>query len=281
MAFTASTPILSKAIALRATSFTSSIDTTASPATARNDRTPRMALRAGITRSAGTAASKFGGVDKLLSKADEYMAKSVAMQYYAMSQPSGVYTSQCTEGSVKGAAEAARVRALNTEFREKQKSPAQVYGNMYEYRLAATYADHICSVEAKQFSQFSKLSKTYCLARAEAMGTCDRYATPESVEEAAMLRFMDIQQKASVSGSGVYNSQCNEGSCKGAAEDLRVAALAQAYRQAQKSTGKLLQEKYNQRQWGYLFANGCSYEEDLISKFPAIGANFRLKAYGY
>ncbi len=203
------------------------------------------------------------------------------MQYYKMSQPYGVYSGQCTEGSVKHAAETARVRVLNNQFRARQAGPAAKYGAMYEYRLAATYADHLCAVEAKQYSQFSKLAKTYCLARAEALGTCDRYATPESVEEAAMARYFDIQQKIAVNPTGVYNSACVEGSCKEAAEDLRVATLAAAYRNAQKPVNVQLQEKYNQRQNGYVQAHGCSYEESLITRFPAVGAAFRPKAYGY
>lgn len=198
-----------------------------------------------------------------------------------MSQPSGVYGVQCTEGSVKHAAEVARVRVLNNRFRAGQASPSAKYGSMYEYRLSATYADRLCAVEAKQFSSFSNLAKTYCLARAEALGTCDRYATPESVEEAAMARYFDIQQKMAVNPTGVYNSSCVEGSCKDAAEDLRVATLAAAYRNAQKPVNVLLQEKYNQRMNGYVRAHGCEYEESLITRFPAVGAAFRPKAYGY
>eukprot|EP00171_Calliarthron_tuberculosum_P013198 IDg13198t1 len=152
---------------------------------------------------------------------------------------------------------------------------------MYENRRIATHVDHICAVEAKQFSQFSKMAKTYVLARAEAYGTCDRYATPESVEEAAMARYMDIQQKNKANPSGVYNSSCNEGAARYQAEDLRIAALAAAFRQGQKPASVLLQEKFNQRKHGYFMSNGCSYEEDLISKYPAIGACFRSKSYGY
>lgn len=278
IAFTAVTPVVSKAQTnVSVSSFTRSLET---PVVSES-RGARMALRVGLAKSSGLATSRFGGLQKVMNKADEYMAQSVMMQYYAMAQPFGVYSGQCTEGSVKGAAEVSRVRQLNTEFRERQKGPSAVYGSMYEYRLSATYCDHLCSSEAKQFSTFSKLAKTYCLSRAEAYGTCDRYATPESVEEAAMARYMDIQQKIAVNPSGVYNSACNEGSVKGQSEELRVNALAAAYRQSQKPVGVLLQEKYNQRKAGYLACHGCSYEEDIVSKFPAVGATFRLKSYGY
>lgn len=96
-----------------------------------------------------------------------------------------------------------------------------------------------------------------------------------------MLRYMDIQQNNAANPSGVYNMSCNEGAAKGQAEDIRIAALNAAYRNAQKPMGVLLQEKFNQRKQGYAFANGCNYEEGLISKYPAIGAAFRSKSYGY
>ncbi len=125
------------------------------------------------------------------------------------------------------------------------------------------------------------MSKSYVYARSEAKGTCDRYATPESVEEAAMARYMDSAQRAAANPSGVYNQSCVEGACKEQAEDLRVATLAAAYRNGQKPTLQLLQEKYNQRQFGYVQCHGCSYEEELVTKYPAVGANFRVKAYGH
>lgn len=279
MAFTVSVPLASNAQNVRATTFTRSLDTPAAVVAPR--RGASMALRVSFVKGVGAKKATFGGVNRILAKADEYMAMSVLKQYQAMTQPSGVYNTSCTEGSVKGAAEATRVRALNTEFRKKQRGAAKLYGDMYENRRMATYVDHLCSTEAKQFSDFPGMAQTYVLARSEAYGTCDRSATPESVEEAAMARYIDIQQKNAVNPSGVYNSSCNEGAAKGQAEDLRVSALAAAYRNGLKPAAVLLQEKFNQRKHGYFMANSCTYEEGLITKFPAIGACFRSKSYGY
>lgn len=278
-AFTPTAPVLSKhAVVARTSAFTPAT-TAARPASASTG--PTMALRQSLRKNAGTAASRFGGVANIMTKADNYMAMSVQKQYIAMTQPSGVYTPHCTEGTTKGAAEFTRVRALNTAFRATQKAAGKKYFDMYEYRKAAIAADHICAVEEKQFCSMSKLAETYTISRAEAYGTCDRYATPETVEEAAMARYLDIQQKIKVNPSGVYNSSCNEGAAKEQAEDLRVATLGAAYRQGMKPANQILQEKYNQRKYGYTQTHGCSYEDELVTKYPAVGAGFRSMAYGY
>ena len=209
------------------------------------------------------------------------MAQSVLKQYLAKSNPTGEYGVQCTEGSVKFAAEAQRVRALNTRFRAQQARPALKYGRMYENRKNSIVGSHECSHEESQFADYRKVAETYNLAKSEALGACIRYATPETVEEAAMLRYMDIQQNNAANPSGVYNSSCNEGSCKGASEELRVAALNAAFRNGQKPTGQILQEKYEQKKAGYAACHGCNYEESLVSSYPAIGAAFRPKYYGY
>lgn len=276
-AFSASTPIVSTKAALGKTSFVNSLESRPRNVSAA----PTMALRVGIRKAAGLASSRFGGVNGIYEKADEYMANSVLYQYYTMANPSGVYGVQCTEGNVKGAADAARVRSLNCKFRDSQKGAAKKYFDMYEFRREAVHSDHICSVEAKQFCTFTKMAQVYVRARAEGYGTCDRYATPESVEEAAMVRYMDIQQKCCVNPTGVYNSSCVEGAAKGQAEDLRVATLGAAFRNGQKPTGQLLREKYEQRKFGYVQCNGCSYEESIVTKYPAVGACFRNQAYGY
>lgn len=243
---------------------------------------PTMALRVGFARkSAGVGASSFGGMAKLYSKADTYMAKSILSQYLHMTNASGVYGVTCTEGSVKGAAEGARIRAENITFRNNQKSASKKYGDMYEYRKQAVVGANICSYETKLYCNYSKISEMYYLANSEALGNCSRYATPESAEEAAMVRYMDIQQKIAVNSSGVYSPSCNEGACKGQAEDLRVASLAAAYRNGMKSKIQVLAEKYNQRRHGYVMTRGCSYEDDLITSYPALGASMRSKATGY
>lgn len=223
----------------------------------------------------------FGGVGAILQTADTYMADTVRRQYKKMANPMGVYGVQCTEGSVKFAADRARIRSLNADFRMKQRSTSKKYFDMYQNRKEAIYASHECHHEESQFCDYPGVTATYNIAKAEAHGQCSRYATPETVEEAAMFRYMDIQQNNAANPTGVYSSACNEGAAKGQAEYVRVAALNAAYRVAQKPVGQLLQEKYNQRKQGYAFAHGCNYEEGLINLYPAIGAAFRSRTYGF
>lgn len=167
------------------------------------------------------------------------------------------------------------------DFRKKQASPSKKTFDLFENRKNAIVQSHNCHHEETQFSKYRQVSATYNVAKAEAAGSCFRYASPETVEEAAMLRYMDIQTKIAVNPSGVYNVWCNEGTVKGQAEDIRVAALNTAYRQGQKSTIKLMDEKYQQKKQGFIASHGCSYEEELVSRYPSLGACFRSKTYGY
>lgn len=233
------------------------------------------------TRSAGTAGSSFGGVGRILSTADKYMADKIVMQYKATACPSGTYGVACTEstGSLGRSADGARVAAGNAAFRKLQRSPAKVYGDLYENRKQALKGS-ICHVEEKMFQSNSESAASFVLGRSESLGTCDKYGIPETVEEAAMMRFIHIQQQAKAVG-GVIPSSCVEGASKGAADDARVAQLASKYRNAQKPTGQLLQEKFNQVKHGLSFAHGCNYEESLMVSYPAVASSFRPSTYGF
>lgn len=243
---------------------------------------PTMVLLTTLRKPLGTGSYvSYGGYSEIMKAADNYMARSVRTQYLAMSNASGVFGLQCTEGSVKGAAEVSRVRALSAQFRARQASPSKQMFDMYENRKNAIINSHGCHYEEQLFKTLPKTCATYNIAQAEANGSCVRYAAPETIEEAAMFRYMDIQTKIAANPTGVYNTACNEGSVKDQAEDVRVAALNTAYRQGQKSLGKLLDEKYQQKKSGYVAAHECTYESGLVSQYPALGACFRSKSYGY
>lgn len=264
--------------ALGSTGFSSPLPT-GSQAPASN--APTMLLRTKLRNPVRTGSARSSGVKDLLSKADEYMAYNVKKQYLMKANPMGIYNVQCTEGSVKGLAEVSRVRSLGMKYRMKQASTSKKTYDMYENRKNAVVNSHECHHEEVQFSSYRQVAETYNVAKAEASGSCFRYASPETVEEAAMLRYMDIQMKAAVNPSGVYNIWCNEGTVKGQAEDIRVIALNTAYRQGQKSALKLMNEKYQQKKQGFIATHGCNYEEGLVSLYPALGACFRSKSYGY
>lgn len=278
-AFAPIAPVTAAKATIGNTSFATPLST--SPVASKSTG-PTMILRTILRKPTGSAtATVFGGAGLILRKADEYMANSVRRQYIAMTNPLGTFGVQCTEGSVQDAAEVSRVRALNLSFRMRQSSPSKTAFDLFENRKNAIASSHECSHEEKQFATCPKVAASYNLGKAEANGTCLRYASPETVEEAAMMRYMDIQQKIAVNPTGVYNVWCNEGAAKGQSEDIRIAALNAAYRQGQKSANKLMDEKYQQKKAGYAASHGCNYEEGLVSNFPAIGASFRSKSYGY
>nr|5Y6P_44 Chain 44, LR_gamma5 [Griffithsia pacifica]5Y6P_C2 Chain C2, LR_gamma5 [Griffithsia pacifica]5Y6P_D2 Chain D2, LR_gamma5 [Griffithsia pacifica]5Y6P_T8 Chain T8, LR_gamma5 [Griffithsia pacifica]5Y6P_Y9 Chain Y9, LR_gamma5 [Griffithsia pacifica]5Y6P_Z5 Chain Z5, LR_gamma5 [Griffithsia pacifica]5Y6P_aZ Chain aZ, LR_gamma5 [Griffithsia pacifica]5Y6P_bZ Chain bZ, LR_gamma5 [Griffithsia pacifica]5Y6P_c3 Chain c3, LR_gamma5 [Griffithsia pacifica]5Y6P_c8 Chain c8, LR_gamma5 [Griffithsia pacifica len=283
-AFAPNTPFTASKAVVGKTSFTSPLPAQSeSRPTAAPTMVLRTVLRSPVPSGAATVYGYVGrgNISVILAKADEYMAKSVRKQYLAKSNPYGTFGVQCTEGSVKFAADFSRIRALNAEFRAKLGSASKKTFDMYENRKNAISNSHGCHHEETQFVGYKGVSSMYNVSKSEASGSCSRYASPETVVEAAMLRFMDIQVKMAANPTGVYNISCNEGAARGQAEDVRVAALNAAFRQGQKSLGKLLDEKYQQKKQGYSFAHGCNYEEGLINKYPALGAAFRSKSYGY
>ena len=243
---------------------------------------PQMSLAAlRLRKQSSSLSSKSGTYAKLTSKADQYMARSIRDQYKATACRQGVYGTQCIEGTTRGAAESARVRALAMDFRRRQMNPREKTGRFFEMRrMAIQNVGHNCNYEEKLIVNNPSMASSYAMGKMEANGACARYAIPESTEEAAMVNYIDTQNKNRVN-DGVYKTSCQEGSYKGAAEDARVYALATSYRNAQKPTGQLLQEKYNQSKYGYMMANNCSYEEGIFAKYPAVGAGMRSKAYGY
>lgn len=234
-----------------------------------------------LRKQASSLSSKSGVYAQLTSKADQYMARSIRDQYKATACRTGVYGTQCTEGTTKGAAETARITALAMEFRKRQMGPSAKTGRIFEMRRRAIQGvGHLCNYEEKLITNNPTMAASYAMGKMEANGACARYAIPESTEEAAMVNYIDIQNKNRVN-NGVYTTACQEGSYKGAAEDARVNALAVSFRNAQKPTGQLLQEKYNQSKYGFMMSNGCTYEESVFAKYPAVAAGMRSKAYGY
>lgn len=242
---------------------------------------PTMGLRPAL-RSNTAVGGIIGGAASIMAGADDYMARTIVMQYKATACASGVYGVQCTEstGKLGRSADAARVAAGNLKFRMSQRSAAKFYGDMYENRKQALKGT-ICHTEESKFQTYGKSTAAFVLAKAESTGACDKYGIPESVEEAAMMRYMHIQQQSKACPAGVIPSSCVEGASKGAADDARVAQLASKYRNAQKATGQLLQEKYNQVKHGISFSNGCHYEESICAEYPAVASAFRASTYGY
>lgn len=273
-----STPVCSRRAARSSSSLVMVSASKASPnmpgqAETRGRRT--VAFNARLQRNRAEA-------KRILAKADEYFARSVTMQYKAFACPTGVYDTQCAEGSVKGAAYEKRAMALSAQFRAKQRSPAAKARELYENRRHAIIESQMCQHEEDLFNRFPRLSSAYVLGKSEAMRTCSRYVNAETVVEEYMAASVDKQMKKRAVPGGVYSPACTEGNQKGQAEQARVAALATAYRSAQKSEGKVRQERYNAAKYGRdHFAQDCHHEQVQFAKYPAAAASMRSTSYGY
>eukprot|EP00168_Porphyra_purpurea_P014622 TRINITY_DN4245_c0_g1_i1.p5 TRINITY_DN4245_c0_g1~~TRINITY_DN4245_c0_g1_i1.p5 ORF type:complete len:181 (-),score=62.59 TRINITY_DN4245_c0_g1_i1:5-547(-) len=160
------------------------------------------------------------------------MAGCVAAQYKATAVPSGVYSTACTEGTVQGAADAARVAALSARFRAGHRSTAAKYGDFYEARRQAIAGTHGCSHEERLVGAYPRVAAAMVAGQSEAARACVRYAAPASPAEAYMAASVDRQMKGRGAVGGTYAPSCTDGAAGGEAEAKRVAALGARFRAA-------------------------------------------------
>eukprot|EP00188_Purpureofilum_apyrenoidigerum_P001573 Plantae.Rhodophyta-Purpureofilum_apyrenoidigerum.ctg18826.p1 GENE.Plantae.Rhodophyta-Purpureofilum_apyrenoidigerum.ctg18826~~Plantae.Rhodophyta-Purpureofilum_apyrenoidigerum.ctg18826.p1 ORF type:complete len:332 (-),score=70.45 Plantae.Rhodophyta-Purpureofilum_apyrenoidigerum.ctg18826:86-1081(-) len=213
---------------------------------------------------------------------DVYMADKITKQYKAMTmQGGGIYSTQCTEGTTKGAAELARIRVKSAEFRMKQLSVQEKERMKYENRKQAIINAHGCHHEEKMFIKNPISAATYNVKKSEAMMTCNRYATAESLAEDYMARSVENQMKAKAVPNGVYTVKCSDGAWKDHAESSRVAARASFFRAAQMNESARERAKYNSRKHAITnYGHGCDHEEAEFLEFPAMAAAMRGPEYG-
>lgn len=235
-------------------------------------------------------ASKFaqgGDPDTLINtipeqKADKYMAECIVKQYKMTAVPNGVYNVQCTEGTVKLQAEEARNAALSAQFRLKQRSSSQKFGDFTETRRKAIIAAHGCSYEEKLLDRFPMVARTYVTAGSEARGNCVRYANGVGPEEIYMSACVDKQMKFRAVPFGVYDVICNDGNAKHVPEYKRVSAMAARFRAQQLPETVKAQARYNNIKYARdFFTHECSYEENLFNKYPAVSASMRPSTARY
>eukprot|EP00168_Porphyra_purpurea_P012910 TRINITY_DN3467_c0_g1_i1.p3 TRINITY_DN3467_c0_g1~~TRINITY_DN3467_c0_g1_i1.p3 ORF type:complete len:265 (+),score=44.36 TRINITY_DN3467_c0_g1_i1:2-796(+) len=143
------------------------------------------------------------------------MAGCVAAQYKATAVPSGVYSTACTEGTVQGAADAARVAALSARFRAGHRSTAAKYGDFYEARRQAIAGTHGCSHEERLVGAYPRVAAAMVAGQSEAARACVRYAAPASPAEAYMAASVDRQMKGRGAVGGTYAPSCTDGAAGG------------------------------------------------------------------
>lgn len=208
---------------------------------------------------------------------DAYMASCVTRQYKAVAgAPSGVYSVRCVEGSQPGHAESARVAALANDFRARQRAPLAQFADMYETRRRAAVAAHGCSYEEALTARFKATASAVVRGADEVVAACARYSTSADAAEGYMAKCVDKQSKMRAVVGGVYDLMCLDGTTGGMAEDKRVLAEAAKFRIGQLPDLAKAQWKYdvakNARTY---YGHGCTYEEKLFNKYPAVASSMR------
>lgn len=212
---------------------------------------------------------------------DRYIAKCMTMQYKQSACPTGVYTTACTEGSTHGSADAARLAAVSAQFRMKQRSTAQKYGDFCESRRKGIILSHGCNYEESLVVNNIVSARTFVQGVSEKEGTCVRYAIGQSPEEKYMVQSVDMQYKALSAKWGTYDVMCADGNTAGMAETKRVQSLASRYRTNQMSAGKKAQSAYDSRKYARSVFRSCSYEEEVFNNYPAVAASMRPQTARY
>ncbi|OSX81218.1 hypothetical protein BU14_0023s0023 [Porphyra umbilicalis] len=275
MAFVSAVPVGAARVTVYGAQKSSFVSTTPAPAAAAaTPAGPTMLLAARVRKVSGGFSTKGGSYAQIASKSDKYLAQTINQQYKRVAAAGGVYNVQCTEGSVSGMAEYKRIAAKTRAFRDLQKTPSQKYGDLYAMRSASIQVAHGCHTEEKMLVNNPQAAASYVVGQREAMRQCVRYATPESTEENYIASKVQDQMLKAVAPYGVF-TRCTDGTVKGQAEEMRVAALNASYRTQQASAGTLAQQKYNQSAFGRSQANGCNYEECLCTTYPAAAASFQ------
>ena len=172
--------------------------------------------------------------------------------------------------------------ALSAAFRAGQRTSAQKYGDYFEARRQATLGTHGCSYEEALVGVYPRVASAMVMGQAEATKSCVRYGTPGSPAEAYMAASVDRQMKERAVASGVYSPACTDGGVSGEAEAKRVAALATRFRAGHQSPLAKAQAKYDAAAYARLhFGHGCSYEEAVFERYPAVAAAMRPSTARY
>ena len=217
-----------------------------------------------------------------MRRVDDYLAQCSQRQYIAAQNSSGVYSPTCTESTVTGGAEQARVASLAASFRRRQVVGPQSFTDYYETRRFATALANGCNYEESLIRRFPAAASMTILGTTEKEGACVRYAAPSSKAESYMLQCVERAASARATPNGVYNILCSDGTTKGAAESKRVAGLATKYRNGFLNPLAKLQIKYNQIKFARdYFSHGCSYENNLFNNYSAVAAGMRPQTARY
>lgn len=218
----------------------------------------------------------------MATPADAYMSSCVERQYKQTACTNGIYGTSCTEATIRGAADDARVIALGAKFRAEQRSTSVKFGDYFANRRRAVIATHGCCYEETLVARYSKVAEAMLKGMSEANAACVRYADPTDTTERYMMNSVDRQNRAMAVPMGVYGVTCQDGAAGGLPEFKRVQALAARFRAGQAPKGVVEDRKFAVRKWAREnFAGSCSYEEELFNRYPASAMAMRVESARY
>lgn len=145
-------------------------------------------------------------------------------------------------------------------------SPRQALMQIYEDRrkvLNGVRSDY----EEKLLLRYPSAVKSYLRANSEALGTTNTSAVPETVAEAAMMKYVQMRQRTVQDPDHSFFTRKPSSDEE---EGQRPAFFAQLYKNLRKPTGRLFLERRNQIRCGLLRCHGCNYEEKICVSFPGV-----------
>lgn len=219
---------------------------------------------------------KTSGAAKILMKYDEYCAKGMMQVFKRSAVPFGYYSTKCAEGTVAGQAMEKRVFNRTMAFRQSQKPVNVRLAEQYEARRKCIILANGCHREEQQFKAMPMSCATFLAGKHEALGTCFRTVTPNSLAEDFISSGVRMQLVAKKNWKGEFGvGTCMEGFAKGEAENRRVAALASEFRALQQSPAVVTGQQYESSRMAVkLYATDCSHEQEQLYKWPATAAAF-------
>lgn len=89
---------------------------------------------------------------------EDMMCRSVENNYMKAVNPSGVFSTACTDGQARYEAYLMAVRGKATEYRAGQYSPAAKAGAAYAARKRATARNHVCVYEDGLYNKYPRMA---------------------------------------------------------------------------------------------------------------------------
>lgn len=153
-----------------------------------------------------------------------------------------------------------------TTYLESTKQFNDLYGSVNDTRAATAPSE---AAIAAASTPYARLLSVTALRSKRLGGDPDLLCTRFVAADKYMANTVTLQYKAAAVATGIYSVRCTEGVIKGQAEEARNAALSMQFRMKQRSTVNKFADYVETRRKAIVACKGCSYEEALISKYPA------------